>query len=168
MVYLIRHGETDGGQKGAVPLNEKGIAQTKTVAPKVAQLGITHIYSSDVMRAKQTTEIINETICVPVIFDQRLREFSGLEKISPEEFERNPEIMLESFNEAFERIKNFLSDLRRDRVDNVAIVTHRGIILTIMYAQKNDQIDFESFNKARLETKADIRNCQIIEFDLYT
>lgn len=77
--YFIRHGETDYNKDGKVsgqadiPLNETGIEQARKLTRELPD-DITVIYSSDLLRCKQTTDIVNTDRQLPVIYDARLRE----------------------------------------------------------------------------------------------
>ncbi|MCL2850803.1 MAG: histidine phosphatase family protein [Firmicutes bacterium] len=175
MIYVVRHGKTDGGQKGNVPLNEIGIEQSRMVAPRVTELGIDKIYSSDVVRARQTTEIVNAVVGVDVIYDPRLREFSiiaehpikNLDNLTQAEQEKYNELIKQSFKDAFDRVQSFLSELRANKVDNVAVITHRGIISTIGYCLEHDTFDFCKFDENRKKYKRGTENCSITKFELY-
>ena len=107
MIYLIRHGQTDWnldrklqGQTD-IPLNDNGRGQAEEVAKEIADLKIDRIISSDLLRAKETAEIINKKIGAVISFDKRLREvnygdYEGklIETIKDEEwdvFNQNPE-----------------------------------------------------------------------------
>ena len=64
LVILVRHGQTDenvngriSGQ-GPVPLNIRGQEQARLAAEVLAPLGITHIFSSPLVRARQTAEFL--------------------------------------------------------------------------------------------------------------
>jgi broad specificity phosphatase PhoE len=63
-VYLIRHGEVAWNRENAyvgqtdVPLTDVGRAQAERLADHLSTKGISHIYSSDLMRARDTAEII--------------------------------------------------------------------------------------------------------------
>ncbi len=55
VVYLVRHAEkADGGADPA--LTERGIARAAVLADLLSDSGITHIYSSDFIRTRDTTE----------------------------------------------------------------------------------------------------------------
>ncbi len=83
-VILIRHGETDynvesrliGWRK--IPLNQTGIQQVSLLAEILDKhYSISKIYSSDLLRTKQTAEIINEKLNIKEIhFKSKLREQS--------------------------------------------------------------------------------------------
>jgi broad specificity phosphatase PhoE len=64
LVILVRHGQTDenvsgriSGQ-GPVPLNTRGQEQARLVAEALASLGVNHIFSSPLVRARQTAEFL--------------------------------------------------------------------------------------------------------------
>lgn len=66
--YYIRHGQTDWNVEGRfqgnmdIPLNETGIAQAHAAKSILANLPITHIYSSPLQRARVTADIANEAL----------------------------------------------------------------------------------------------------------
>ncbi len=79
--YFIRHGETDWNKihqalcsQDDIPLNETGLLQATQVCKQLGSLGITKIYSSPLMRAKQTAEIINNQLDVHLELHAGLRE----------------------------------------------------------------------------------------------
>lgn len=63
-IYLVRHGETEWNEKGLIqghtdiPLNKKGVKQAKDIAKKLRTVNFTSVFSSDLLRAKKTAEII--------------------------------------------------------------------------------------------------------------
>lgn len=75
-VFICRHGQTKMNKEKKwsgstnVGLNETGQEQAKELAKKIAPLGVQRIYSSALLRARQTAEIIKkfcgdlpETVC---------------------------------------------------------------------------------------------------------
>ena len=78
--FFVRHGQTDYNQKGLVqghaqiPLNETGQKQAYDLAQKLSSLHFDHCYSSDLIRAKHTAEILTKDHFLTVIEDTRLRE----------------------------------------------------------------------------------------------
>lgn len=79
-IFFWRHGQTDWNKGGKIqgssdiPLNETGRAQAESVAPQLAQMGITKIYVSDLVRAKETADTVSRRIGLEPIVDARLRE----------------------------------------------------------------------------------------------
>ena len=63
-IYLVRHGRTDWNDKKLVqghidiPLNLEGQATAKELAIELNNIEFDKVYSSDLLRAKQTAEII--------------------------------------------------------------------------------------------------------------
>jgi probable phosphoglycerate mutase len=85
--WFLRHGETDYNAKGVsqgaldISLNATGRAQARQAAGKLVGQGITRIVSSPMVRTRETTEIVNELLSLPVTFEPDLREviFGGME-----------------------------------------------------------------------------------------
>ncbi len=79
-ITLIRHGQTwwnaEGRWQGQanVGLDPTGLAQAARLAEHMRGVDVSAIYSSDLIRARQTAEAIAECVGVPVITDVRLRE----------------------------------------------------------------------------------------------
>ncbi len=65
-LYLIRHGEIEPAAMGKlightdVALSERGVAQARSLAEKLAYVRLDAVYSSDLRRAYRTAEIIAE------------------------------------------------------------------------------------------------------------
>jgi broad specificity phosphatase PhoE len=79
-LWVVRHGQTDWNLKGwqqghhDIPLNDVGINQAVQVAEKLSGKVFDALYSSDLVRARQTAEILAATLNLSVQIDQRLRE----------------------------------------------------------------------------------------------
>jgi len=68
-IILVRHGEADSNIEG-VPLTKKGLAEAKSVAKELSKYSFEKIYSSNLIRAKQTCEEFTKEY----IEDERIRE----------------------------------------------------------------------------------------------
>ncbi len=68
-IILVRHGEADSSIE-EVPLTEKGILEANSVANELKKYSFEKVYSSDLLRAKQTCEAFTENY----LEDERLRE----------------------------------------------------------------------------------------------
>ncbi len=85
--WFLRHGETDynaaGLSQGAldISLNATGREQAQTAGPLLAGQGIARIISSPMQRTRETTDIVNEFLRLPVTYESDLREvvFGGME-----------------------------------------------------------------------------------------
>jgi broad specificity phosphatase PhoE len=81
-LVLLRHGRTPWNHEGRVQgqqdigLDDVGRSQAATVAPVMAKLGPTLLWSSDLGRTRETASYVAEACGLPVTYDARLREFS--------------------------------------------------------------------------------------------
>jgi probable phosphoglycerate mutase len=138
--WFLRHGETDYNAKGLsqgaldISLNANGRAQAAAAGPLLAGRGIIAIISSPMIRTRETTEIINEILQLPVTFEPALREviFGGMEgkSLSPwftswMDGTYTPE-GAESFAELTARIQTVLTRLL-ELPGPVLIVAHGGV-----------------------------------------
>lgn len=80
-IYLIRHGETDWNKERRfqgqtdIPLNDNGRRQAKSLRESLkGKLPFDRIICSDLCRARETAEIINEGSQSPIIIDPAFRE----------------------------------------------------------------------------------------------
>lgn len=88
-LYFVRHGMTEWNDEGKmqgrtdVPLNEKGIVQAELLARKLAKREIRAIYTSPLIRAKKTAQIIAlphklEVVEAPALQEADFGEWEGL------------------------------------------------------------------------------------------
>lgn len=160
-IFFVRHGKDDGNYRGGwsdMPLIEEGKEQVKKLAKfleeKKEEYKIEKIISSDLKRAKQTTEIINEKLNVPVEYTERLREMNNgkiagmlntdVEKLYPGLYyntlqmdERYPEgeCPIEFYNRITNDFEKIVSENKKYK--NIMIVTHSGVI-NIIYRYINN------------------------------
>ena len=147
MLYIVRHGQTDWNLADRVQgqydisLNDTGRAQAHQVAEKIEPFNIKHIISSDLMRARETAQIIGDKLHITVDYDARLREYdfgklTGWKRteIDPsmvQVFFSNPsKFGAEPLKDAFTRVAGFLKDVDFDK--NTLVVTHGGVINFIL------------------------------------
>lgn len=86
MIYFIRHGQSEANQKNIFAkkdaiLTPRGIQQVKLVVAKIKgnNIKFDKIFSSDLLRAKQTAELVADGISFDkneIIFDRRIREYN--------------------------------------------------------------------------------------------
>jgi alpha-ribazole phosphatase len=155
-LYLIRHGEVEGGLEGRlcgrtdVPLTTRGVDRSHQLAEALAGAQLSAIYSSDLQRARATAEIIADKNGLTVTENAAWREidmgqWEGL--IMKRIYEETPELVTqlfadpssfqypggESFATFTTRIQNALKDLLSQHAnDRVALVTHGGVSRVII------------------------------------
>jgi alpha-ribazole phosphatase len=148
-IHLIRH-TTPDIEKGIcygqadVPLKISFEEEANKVLESLPE-GIQIIYTSPLIRCLRLAEFLSSRLLIPIIVDSRLKELNfgkwemkrwkEIEPTSLQEWmddyvnQRCPEG--ESYTELFSRAKVFLIDLKLTAYDNVAILTHHGIIKCI-------------------------------------
>jgi len=151
-LIFVRHGETAHnaqrrfqGQTN-IPLSARGREQARAAAEALRTEAITHLYSSDLARAYQTAEAIAAAQQLPIVADERLREFhfGSWEGLTWDEIvAKTPGLALdawrqpryytppggESFETVVARVRAFLDEVRELPDDAVvAVVAHAGVL----------------------------------------
>lgn len=155
--YIIRHGETDWNAQGILqgnidnPLNEKGIQQAKEAANMLKRIHFDAIFSSELLRSRQTADIIALERKMEVITSRLLRERgfgilegkdkSELAKIK-EQFVHMTEDAIKKFKpvegyesdeESVSRYMTFLREMALTYAGKtVLIVSHGGIMRALL------------------------------------
>ena len=169
-LYLMRHGETDNNKALVImgvtnqPMNEKGISQAKAVAKAIEEtdLRFNAIYSSPLLRAKQTAEILEYLSETPIQFDDRLQEinYGYYEGKSIPVYvheahdafcakkEDMPEKEMEHYDESLGRVESFLEEMsHKDEDDQVLAITHgdylRGFLAYTLKSPREKYWDIE-------------------------
>jgi len=151
-VIIVRHGQTEwniaGIRQGHLDsrLTERGVAQAKALAQRLARERFTALYSSDLGRAVQTAVQIADLTGREIVTDARLRErhlgvFQGLtaDEIMtkhPEERRQfrtlGPDYVIpggESMRQQVERNVGCLNELAvKHRGEQIVVVTHGGVV----------------------------------------
>lgn len=83
-IYLIRHGESESNKSGdysenakhplGSSLTEKGREQIRALAEHLSGVPVSKIYSSDLLRAQETAQILAKALHVPIELTPFLRE----------------------------------------------------------------------------------------------
>ncbi len=150
-IYVTRHGQTDYNKKrmmqgrSDIPLNEVGIAQAGAAREKLGDIKFDAVYSSPLIRAVKTAEIIGNVSEAEIIKDERIIEanFGKYELMNyygtglpmmlywsfPEVF-KAPE-GVETIQEMIDRTSSFLRELEQKDYENVLVACHGGIIRPI-------------------------------------
>jgi len=147
--FLVRHGEAEQNVRGildsfpgnpAFGLTETGRMQVSSTAGRIVVEEVDHIFSSPLLRARETAEVIRETIGngIVVRFDDRLRETDfgiwsgGLVRDFWERYpapetrlDGNAEERLEGFRAMRVRLASFLNDtLSEHSGERIVLVSH--------------------------------------------
>ena len=141
-LLLVRHGETDWNAAGRLqghtdrPLNEYGRRQAKELAARLAGEGADAIYASDLVRARETAEILGERLGLPVVVDADLREknWGTWEGLTGDE-RVHVEYVGESTEEHRDRVMGAIRRIAERHPDQrVVVVTHGGSLRRIQAA----------------------------------
>ncbi|HLD87346.1 MAG TPA: histidine phosphatase family protein [Candidatus Nanoarchaeia archaeon] len=161
----MRHGITPLNQQKRVngevdePLAPEGIEQAKEAVLQIPK-SVNVVYSSPLLRAKQTAQIFGMALNLPVVFAQELTEvkMGSLAGKSWEEMENGQELKVkhrafkfdyrpyggESVEDVKKRVLGFLKKINTAYEDNqVLIITHGGII-RFFYLHQHGQIPYET------------------------
>ena len=171
-IYFVRHGETKDNrlrlhQTKSAPLSEAGIRQADILAKRLAKIPIDIIYSSQLLRAKQTAKIINKATHRKIIYSKYLDEWRGPQEFIGKE-KNNSEVKNinkirnfhgqdpdwhysneENFLEYKNRINKFLLLISKSKKNNILVVTHVGpikMLLMLMTGKKFLPQDFYKFS----------------------
>ncbi len=159
MNYLLRHSIDDNTKKGGwsqAPLTEEGIILANTTANALAKLNIKQIVCSDLQRAKETAEIINQKLNLHITYTDKLREFNAgiasgktyqeIDQLFPTKatdyLNKNfkyPEG--ETLGEFQNRIIKYYNDTIKNSNDTL-FITHRNVISVIHNYINNTEWNF--------------------------
>ncbi len=150
-LFLVRHGQTNWNIRKIaqgrtdIPLNETGIAQAEELRDKIKDRKFDVCFTSPLIRAKQTAEILVNGKC-PIIVDDLLmeRSFGKFEGTSPSYEDwvmpwtfgyNNDELQMEPLEHLFTRTKKFLEKVKATYPDDarILVVSHGGTLKTMHY-----------------------------------
>ena len=175
-LYVIRHGLTNCNiekkynGKLDEDINETGILQAKKAQEIIRNLNIDLIICSPLLRTRHTCNIININD-VPVIFDNRIEErdcgiYTGKELGEFyytdywNYYSKNKVEGLESIQDLFKRIKNFLDEIKEKYKDkNILLVTHGGVARAVYFY-------FNKLPKDGMLQEFGSSNCGITEYEM--
>ncbi|MBI2185153.1 MAG: histidine phosphatase family protein [Thaumarchaeota archaeon] len=146
-VFFIRHGESEGNVKGILtgrvipaPLTEKGRTQIADLGEDLKGLPFEAIFSSPIMRAVQTSEILSDALGVKFTTDERFTEtdFGSLagrnvQQVYGEDIDWHREFYSDSYVKyGVEKFSNIMRRVEKGAADisgrhpngNVIVVSH--------------------------------------------
>lgn len=152
-ICLVRHGETTWNAEKRIQgqidigLNAAGLAQAEAAADWLSDQTVTALYSSDLLRARQTAERIAVRLNLPPVFKPEFRErrygfFEGLTYDEararyPAEYllfeTRDPQFVIpiggESLQQLHERVHAGLHGIAAEHPNQtIVVVTHGGVL----------------------------------------
>lgn len=150
-IYLMRHGQKQDDSKSheGLELTEKGFKQANLLGKRLNKYNIQRIYSSDMVRAIQTSEEINKYLNVDIILDHELREIDMGEYVKKdwEYIKNNFPCFVKDFSghlsdvaypngecgeDVWKRSKSVINEIINSGLENVAVVTHGGMIRVLI------------------------------------
>jgi broad specificity phosphatase PhoE len=170
-ITLVRHGQTPWNAVGrwqghaAVPLNEQGRQQAEVVAQYLAEIKfeIDVLYSSDLVRATETAEIIGKYLGKEVLVDARFREMDAgewqgltVDEIKAWDGGRFEKMLSDPYNiarpsgecyydqevRAYEAVQDLLAAYPDQ---HIMVVAHEETIASILRAAVNMEIPLSCF-----------------------
>ena len=181
MLYLIRHGKTDWNVRHKlqgstdIPLNEEGRRMAEAARETYRDVHFDICFSSPLIRARETAEILLRGRDIPILTDDRLREmgfgvYEGQENtfqipdcpinvffFAPEKY-TDPPGGAESLDSLFERTGAFL----RERVD--PLLRENRDVLIVGHGAMNSSILCRVRNLSRDQFwSAGIENCKLMK-----
>ncbi|WP_270568014.1 histidine phosphatase family protein [Clostridium beijerinckii] len=179
-LFLIRHGQTDWNLKGKIQgscdieLNDIGIKQAEELSNKILEEGykFSKIYSSLQRRAAKTAEILSHATNIDYILIKGLEEMNlgkweGLSWTEVKEkypieygkwyinrkYTKTP--MGESYQDLLERVLPVMHKIINENSEDVLIVTHSAVIMSIQCYLTNtpfeEMIKFKTGNTSITE-----------------
>lgn len=174
-IYYIRHGETAYNLayliQGSIdaPLNEKGIAQARAAREKLRDVHLDMIFSSPLLRARKTAEIINEAHHLPIHFVDALKEehygdFEGKSRQGEAYLKQRGSFAHrypngESYLDVAARVFPFLDYLKKEYRDKDILLVAHGGISRIVNAYFVDDMENEEFVSYLLD------NCEVKRYE---
>ena len=176
-MYFVRHGQTDWNRPPKrcqgwteVGLNKEGRAQARRLADRLKGKGICRIYSSHLLRARQTAQIVSKRLKVPVMIERRLAEakrgewegisFAAIRKRDPalwQKWQKDPQRFRfpggESLTQLKRRAVAAMKHIRNTHPqENVLVISHGGTIRALFcHFQKKS---LGAFHKMRVSNQS--------------
>lgn len=173
LLILIRHGETAWNETkrfqgvSDIPLNSKGMAQAQALARSLEKERLAAIYTSPLIRARQTAACLARHHSCPLVVVDDLKELNQgrLEGLTGEDLRRDFSDFLsqwlkepgetvlpggESLGDLQRRVWTAIEEvIRKHPEEKVAVVAHSFVILTILCQAL--EMPLKAFRRFRLD-----------------
>lgn len=187
-ILLLRHGQTQANINGRIqgpddPLTDLGREQARLLGPHLAATyDIDHLISSSLLRARETAEIVAESVRLPIALEPRFAEIMNGHSVGmlwTDWRAANPELAAvwgwdvrhadagwdggESGRDVCKRAFAAFDELverYRNTDDTIAIVSHGGVIAWLAARISGDDLEYWP---ARF---GDIANCSVTEIGI--
>ena len=171
-LYFVRHGESEANVQHVISnreskfgLTERGREQAQSLAQKLKDIPFTAIFSSPILRARQTAAVLSGSFHLPYQVTDALREYDCgiLEEKSDEEswrlhreyyedwtlrhnYANRPEGG-ECFTEIQDRFVPFIESFKQEGHDHILLIGHGGLFhLMLPLVLANIEDDFVSLH----------------------
>ncbi len=160
-IDFVRHGQTEFNKQGFatgqinVPLNEEGIKEAQKVSLAISN-DYQELYCSDLLRCKQTAEILNQKLNLPIKLDSRLgeRDFGTLAGKRISEIDPSGELKAKDKNQQYnyhpyggesvedvkQRIFSFIKEMQSNANDRKILVVTSGGIIRLLHNILNGEV----------------------------
>jgi len=144
-IYWLRHGQAENNATEIFsfdsilgsPLTELGKQEIEVAAEILLGCGITRIISSDFLRTKQSTEIVNKKLNLGkerIFYDARLHEISvgdlrgTLQKNKPADFRENRrKYNAETYEDVYERARAVIDEILAFKHEGNVLISGSGL-----------------------------------------
>jgi broad specificity phosphatase PhoE len=179
LLWLARHGQTDDNVEPIrvqgftdTPLNEHGIREAHELADRLAGSRVASLWSSDLVRARRTAEIVGASIGLEPRLEPRLREanrgewegrlFIDIAREDPDGYaawRRAGELFRfpggESLREQSDRVAAALAEIRVAGELPALVVCHRGSIRVMLC--RSDPRGLDAFHEFEVPNAAVVK-----------
>ena len=181
-IYITRHGRTVWNEEGKLqgsldsPLTQEGIQMAKDLSKRILPYNIELIVTSDLKRAKDTSDYIRGNMDIPIWYFEELREMSygvwdgmKMEEVYEkyanefEKFKKDPYNYNngsgETYHQLIDRVKMSLEKIKNCGYENVLIVSHGITVKALRIILENQPFE----NIGRLPV---ITGCTLIGYEV--
>lgn len=150
-IFLIRHGKTQLNQSNthqysSTPLSERGLREAKSIADRLKEAEIDIIYSSPLLRAKQTAEEIAGFSGKKITFLNELREIKRPTEIEGKHHDDSIVKQIENrikdnyarknwhysdeenFWDIRSRVEHLMQKLQNEQARNILLISHAVVV----------------------------------------